>query len=584
MKTLTHVELPSSLLALGAVLAPCLLIVPRDSISGVVLILLAACAVVFVGRYQPIVDRYLSFNPVRRRLLILGGSLLIALLTIGNGVFAQWWVMDDHELALILGDDHSIGWNEAIEQLAQHREVGEIGSYSRVRPVYYVIRYAESWLWGGNLFAWYAARVVAFAAIIALCWSLLWRWVGSVDSGVLLLLIFSFRMWADLWSRIGSSECYAMIGMAIALLGVVGLERITRRATRARTEQIIGRVLQPTCWIAVAFGTTIAAGCKENFLALIPFVVVYGCWAAAKGRLSRFGVAMISATVLFGGFLAWKILGSLSVQDGVDVYAKQRSVGSLSYAIVQSVTTHLGALMLIVIGGLAIAARKLRRDERYREFVPKIYVSMVSMAALLALFVSQFAFYESFHWFDNRYSFPAAIAVLLAVPLITQLWFSFCHYRGDDRKRIRISKHRVRIAMVLLLIGLGSSMQRRMNRHVTQSEHFTSQVKQIVAKCDQSPEVPVVFVSHGPRDFEALYSVERFLRYYGVSNEVFLRFNGGSETDSDPLCQVLSDQLELASDQGNEVFAPSAEISASQPVYEVGFSPPADEQGFIATF
>lgn len=375
-----------------------------------------------------------------------------------------------------------------------------------------------------------------------------------------------------------------MIGMAIALVGVLGLERIIPRATHEQTERIIGRVLRPTCWFVVAFGTIVAAGCKENFLALIPFVVAYGCWAAAKGRLSRFGVAMISATVLFAGFLAWKILGSLSVQDGLDVYARQRSLGSLSYAILQSVTSHLGALMLIFIGGLGIAARKLQRDERYREFVPKIYHSMVAMAALLALFVSQFAFYESFYWFDNRYSFPAAIAVLLAVPLITQLWFSFCHYRGDDRKRIRTSKHRVRIAMVLLLIGLGSSMQRRMNRHVTQSQQFTSQVEQIVAKCDRSPEVPVVFVSHGPRDFEALYSVERFLRYYGVSNEVFLRFDGGSKTVSDPLSQVLSDQLELASDQGNEVFAPSSKISASQPVYEVGFSSPADAQGYIATF
>ena len=188
------VVLPEGILAAGAFVIPCLLCMPRTGIAQVIVLLLAAAAALWIGHHHPIVERYLRNHARRRWALLLGCSFLLSSMAIGDLVFAGWWVMDDHEVASILGNDHQLALGEMVHALSEHPEVGNMGERSRVRPAYYIIRHVEAWLWGDNLALWYAARVVALGGIFALYWHLLWRWVGGIDAGLLMLLIFCWLL------------------------------------------------------------------------------------------------------------------------------------------------------------------------------------------------------------------------------------------------------------------------------------------------------------------------------------------------------------------------------------------------------
>ena len=568
------VELPKGVVAAGAFLIPCLLCIPRNGVAQIVVLLLAAVAALWIGHFHPVVQRYLKHQPRQRWALIVGCSFLLSALAIGDNVSARWWVMDDHELARLLGPDHRLEFGEMVQSLQEHPEVGAIGSGPRVRPAYYVIRHAEAWLWGDNLVLWYVARIVALGSIFTLCWHLLWRWVGGIDAGLLMLMIFCLPMWSDLWSRIGSSEAYAMVGMAISLFGVVLSERsLTHRGESDSNRRLTCSKQDLLAWLLIVVGATIAIGCKENFLVMVPAVVLYAGAVWYRGKVTPGSLIGTGLVTGLGLLIAWTILGSLSDGGGVDIYAKQRSLSSLTWATIQCLTAHLGAVMLLIIAGLILFARRIEHDGQLSRLLPQTKATTLAMIGLLALFVSQFAFYEKFNAFGNRYAFPAALAPLLMIPLLAQLWLRYRRVRGDRRPEIRSTALKFRLATVLLVCILGLSMQRRSARHVQQSNAFTSELIRVADACESEPDKPVVFVSHRPEDYESLYSVASFLRFYHVSNPIFLQLEGyGRHTYQEGLHGMLTDRLLDASNLGNETFRPIAELQFGQESLSVGFS------------
>lgn len=567
--------LPDGVLAVGAFLVPCLLCMPREGVIQVVVIILAAAAALWIGHHHAIAERYLRKNPRQRWALVLGCSFLLSTIAIGDLVSARWWIMDDHELAGLLGTDHQLGFSEMVQSLQAHPEVGQIGESSRVRPTYHVIRHVEAFLWGDNLVLWYAARVIALGGVFALCWHLLWRWVGGIDAGLLMLLIFCWRMWSDLWSRIGSSETYAMVGIAVSVLGVVLSERFAR----------VSGWKNAAAWSLIVLGAVVAMGTKENFLIMAPAVVGYAGWLLYRGKLTMPAVAGSIVAVSFAAFLAITVAGSLAADGGVDIYAKQRSLGTLMAATLRCLTAHFGAIMLLAIIGLIVFAGKIRNSKRLARLLPQTKATIWVLVALLMLFVSQFAFYDDFDTFTRRYAFPAALAPLLMLPLITRLRLRYRRAIGEDRERIRHSVLLMRLAMVLLVGGMGLMMQSHASRHVHHTAAFTNQLLHIADLCADEPAKPLVFVSHRPIDHESLYSVASFLRYYSVTNPIFLQLEGyGPEEYEGGLQRALSEGLQAASLQGDETFEPIGELPADLDPLAVGFSERPSEIVCVAEF
>jgi hypothetical protein len=567
--------LPNGVLAAGAFLVPCLMCIPREGVIQIVVILLAAAAALWIGHHHAIAERYLRQNPRKRWALVLGCSFLLSTMAIGDLVSARWWIMDDHELAALLGADHHLGFTEMVQSLQEHPEVGHIGERSRVRPAYFVIRHVEAFLWGDNLALWYAARVIALGGVFALCWHLLWRWVGGVDAGLLMLMIFCWRMWGDLWSRIGSSETYAMVGIAVSVLGVVLSERFAK----------VSRWKNATAWSLIVLGAVVSMGSKENFLIAAPAAIGYAGWLWYRGKLTSSAVAGSLVVASFAAFIAVTVAGSLAAEGGVDIYANQRSVGTLVAATLRCLTAHFGAIMLLAIIGLIVFARKIRTDERLSRLLPQTKTTIWVLVALLAMFVSQFAFYDDFDTFNRRYAFPAALAPLLMLPLITRLRLRYRRVIGEDRQRIRQSVLAMRVAMVLLVCGMGLMMQSHASRHVDQTASFTNELIRIADVCAEEPGKPLVFVSHRPIDYESLYSVASFLRYYSVTNPIYLQLEGyGPETYQNGLQLALSEELHAASLQGDETFRPIGELGLEQEPMGIGFSQRPSKIACVAEF
>jgi hypothetical protein len=570
-----QVALPSGVLAAGAFLVPCLLCMPRRGPGEVLVILLAAVAAVRIGQHHGIVQRHLRQHPRQRWALLLGCSFLLSWMALGDLIFAHWWVMDDHEVVQLLGSDHRLSLAEMFQSLREHPEVGQLGAGPRARPSYYVLRHLETWLWGDNLALWYLARVVVLGGIFALCWDLLWRWVGGIDAGLLMLMIFCWRMWADLWSRIGSSETYAMLGMALSLLGVVLLER---RAARSAGVGVVA-------WWLIVCGAAIAMGCKENFLILVPATVAYAVWLWQQRRLDLFAVCGTLAVTALGMCLVWAVVGSLAADSGIDIYARERSVGGLLAASVRCLTVHFGAVMLAVIGGLVVFARRIGGDPRLARLLPQTKATIWALLGLLALFVSQFAFYENFNLFSNRYAFPAALAPLLMLPLVGRLRIRYRRITGGNRHGIRRTQLAFRAALVTLVALMGLTMQRHATRHVRQTAAFTGQLQRLARTCATDPGQPLVFVSHRPMDYESLYSVARFLRYYQVGNPLYLQLAGyDGQRYPQGLDGALTRELQSVSRDGDEVFRPLDELPAVAEPLAVSFSAQPAARVCVAEF
>ncbi len=107
-----------------------------------------------------------------------------------------------------------------------------------------------------------------------------------------------------------------------------------------------------------------------------------------------------------------------------------------------------------------------------------------------------------------------------------------------------------------------------------ESTAFTNELIKIADACQSEPNKSVVFVSHDPCDCESLYSVARFLRFYNVSNSIYLQLEGyeQKETVQDGLNRMLTKQLQDASVLGNATFRPIAELELGEESLGVGFS------------
>ena len=82
----------------------------------------------------------------------------------------------------------------------------------------------------------------------------------------------------------------------------------------------------------------------------------------------------------------------------------------------------------------------------------------------------------------------------------------------------------------------------------------------------------VVLVSHKPEDYEPLISVARFLRFYNVSNPIYLQLEGYSVETYQGFLGMLTKILQNVSTQGNETFRPISELPSESELLGVGFS------------
>ncbi|RHX86338.1 hypothetical protein DLM78_10915 [Leptospira stimsonii] len=207
---------------------------------------------------------YLAESQFRwSRKTVLVASIFVALslsvYLFGPNLKAKWWLIDDHEIFYFLKSKNSQqNWIQFFEILLNQTEVGSFGNSQRYRSSYYFLRVFETLLWKDNPLLWYSFRLVITALFSFSILKLLTKYFSFSLSILFLLSVFSLRYWSDIFSRMATSETYAVFGISLILIGISNY--------RDQSQNSIWT------YVSIAVGVMIAEGSKENFLFLIPFL------------------------------------------------------------------------------------------------------------------------------------------------------------------------------------------------------------------------------------------------------------------------------------------------------------------------
>jgi len=441
--------------------------------------------------------------------------LLLFLLSIGVGYYlfganfsAKLGMVDDHEIVSFLGPDQKIRITE-IPQLLMRTEVGKWGTALRFRPIYYTIRIVESMVWKDNPQLWYGTRLVIFALSLTLAYLILETFVGAVPSIAILGYILTGDYWKDIWTRLGPSEIYAVLGLAMFAWGVV----------------------KDKIWV-VSVGAIVCMGSKENFFfLLIPLLYLLGAkWKqiTVKQRV-LLGVGVVTGVlVALPMYLATK-------SAGTTFYHESLSLSQRLQLMVMKTPKILYWYRVLPIFGVSAMINgyyywKMKRS------VPYI-LTLVFLGVVVA---TQVFFYGELWPGNNRYDFPGVLAI--------QLFGLF--------SVLTLPKVARRIGIITLTIYLLSfsfnkgyyPIREAARQNAIRTQAFQNEINLFKNKIDDNPGKSILFETNSPLYYEQIASTRRYLLYYGYPREMYFRYVGGSEQDA--LYGALAESMRGVSEQG----------------------------------
>jgi len=126
---------------------------------------------------------------------------------------AQWYWQNDHGIFEFCGQDKKVTFSE-IPNLLMQTEIGDFGKESlRYRPVFFFLRILQTFLLGLSPIAWYSCQFVVWM----LCFISILLWAhhryGILEALVLILSLHLYPFWGAIYSRLGPSEYYGVLGL-----------------------------------------------------------------------------------------------------------------------------------------------------------------------------------------------------------------------------------------------------------------------------------------------------------------------------------------------------------------------------------
>jgi hypothetical protein len=433
---------------------------------------------------------------------------LLTLALIGVGFLAVYHpalhseldLQDDHEIIRIVSDKPvhpdlagEFGPLDSLWDTAVVRDQ----IYGRFRPAYFLFRFLQADLWGLNSAAWHAARL---AMGLLTCFLLYFAGrAGGLGQAASLL----FPAWVmlqgragEVWYRIGPSEPYGVLSLALVLFAVV-------KAAERRGHG-------PWDWISVAAMAVMGAS-KENFVPLIPVLLLLRI-----GLQSRFEFSdalrvtrEIWRPLAVGGvfFVAELAVVFYFYQHGgygrgvVD----EAGGGSTSFSLA-SLLWQAGAgfaYYLPVLLAVAVMAHDLIRGRR-----EGIRTTLAFLALGLAVAAPQFLLLRP-EWLETRYLYPAAVALagMNAVAL----------HRLRFHRWLWVA---CLVICVILLVPRALSTFAAAHQFAAHTTAIGKMLDTVVREAD--PDRAVVLYAHPMRRFEATIAMVHLLGIRGFHAPVYV--------------------------------------------------------------
>jgi len=424
----------------------------------------------------------------------------------------KFWLIDDHEIVSFLNTLHADGLAGFWHQWLQ---LGDFGTMSRFRPIYYLLRAIEILLWRDNLFLWVAVRcTIAFVFAASI-----FRLANKILPP-LIALLFSLSTlcvpWlSDTLFRLGPAESYAILFTALLIFSLF-----------PKSGQV--------AWLAVAAYIAMLVGIKENFTVLIPL----GIWAALTLLRERkiFAAVLASIFVVLSlscvAILAYK----LHLSSGVDIYNQSTGTARFSGMVSSLFFSKMGWFSLAVI--LACLYTVLSNKD-----VVSRKNGMVVFLGCSAILTFNLYFYAGIPVYHIRYAFPYW-PILLG--MLTVICISIA--ATNPMRRLFLDKYMVRyFGLAIICIGLVILMARNAllaHQYAEATIRTDTAMSQILQRAKTVDEV-VVRVA-GSKDYEPVFSIVRFMKFSQLSKPLFLsveNIKGGANFAAPDFSEKLIQEL-----------------------------------------
>ena len=454
----------------------------------------------------------------------------------GNNLFAQWWLIDDHDIFAFIGNyETKVGFSDYWNIILNKTEVGAFGNFPRYRPSYYMLRTLELIIWQDNPFLWYAFRILILLLFVIAIYNFLAKYLSYITSFLFVLWVFSYNYWSDIFSRMGPAEIYGTLGFSLVLLGA-----------KSKIEDRIKNK-----WVSLFFylGIIIMIGAKENFLYffLIPFFYIIFLIKKNRHRGEIIGF------LISGGYFTLIVLSLFLyfANSKQDVYGNSTSIGSRLKIFVNilSFTETKMIFLMLISTSILVAANHLKNKLKINYKMPAIYIIF-----FLGYYLLNYLFYNGNWPTSMRYDFPGILAYQFII------FFLMVTLHSIFLKRIGFIY--INIALILFLsfnVNTKAMGEIRISsleniRRTTEFTEFLNTQKEIL-KADKSKKI--FLLMNDPFDFEPILSFERFLNYYKVPNKKYVVINSFNKYNG--LAESLFISLSNLSLKGNNSILPFQE-------------------------
>jgi hypothetical protein len=251
------------------------------------------------------------------------------------------------------------------------------------------------------------------------------------------------------------------------------------------------------------------------------------------------------------------------LRSGHDIYQRQVAPTGRLELIKSGVLLFISRFKILYIGAFSvlmmIVASSLSGKKSTLFFFHLKKFSSLLLSFLL-IFLSQYVFYNGAWPTGIRYDFPGILAEPFVL-LITAVFFlnvSNFLFINMTQKNINVL---LGIILSLLILTRGYDQIRdssAINR--IRTNDFNNHLNVLVKNAKEKPKRSLVFESYAISDYEAIFSLQRYLKAYGIDRPMYLRLHSyPSSNNASGLDELLRNELVTYSKKGsknNFIFRP----------------------------
>jgi len=462
---------------------------------------------------------------------------------------------DDHEIVRFL-EHGAVSLTDVPGLLMEDTEVGQWGQGSRLRPLYYLFRIIEAAVHGDDAGQWYLMRMLLVAltafGIGALMLRVLLRrnpsWflvaVSFAAATLTGILVIALPAWQDIANRLGPSEIYVGIGLALFTIGSHEVWCSPQRA--------LG-------WLLLFTGCVVTVGSKENgLLLLLPFLLLY-LMRFSQSQHRALAGALGVLTLVFGGYIVLGLaLGTLAT-DG-DVYGNGKALGPFLQVLVNGPYSY--AVLVCFVVALAcdvLLGRKRSVAETTSPLgavrsVVERWPRAAACAVPMYMVVGEAFFYQNYisggAFSPLRYALVTQLATLLGCLIA----FAGLVQLGD-RRAGPLSLATLGAVLVVAGSPAGSQISLAATTYrasaLVTADTSIAIFNQIIVGARDMKRIPapqVVLLATDPYDYERVFALTRFLAFYGWEEPVYMKV--GIPAQPDPYLSQLATELNVMAVKG----------------------------------